>query len=205
MRRAVATLCVSVVLLAACSGDDTTRLAIEPTTTEAPRPTTTRATTTTTAPTTTTTELTYISSGYNVSTVGVGAVVFGIKKAEAERRWESGFVGFGSASCYIVTPERGPEGLEFTIKNGRVERVDITNPGVRTKSGAGVGWTEQQVRERFGASIKERTTDGVRELVFVPSDEKNKNYRIVFVSDGETITKFRSGKIPEVETLDACG
>ena len=41
-------------------------------------------------------------------------------------------------------------------------------------------------------------------LIFLPKDNADKNYRIVFETDGNRVTNFRSGKLPEVEYPDGC-
>ena len=91
--------------------------------------------------------------------------------------------------------------MRFLVAFGRVAAVHVTNPEVRTRSGLGVGSTQDELVARLSAQLETRPSPylpGVTETLFVPTDENDANQRIVFDVDssGKTVG-FRSGQLPE--------
>ena len=41
-------------------------------------------------------------------------------------------------------------------------------------------------------------------LTYVPKDKSDRNYRVVFETDGKRVLGFRAGKLPEVEFVEGC-
>ena len=86
---------------------------------------------------------------------------------------------------------------------GRIVRVDITAPGVPTEAaGIEVGATESQVREAYGARVSSsphKYTNGRYLTISADSD-----HRVVFETDGERVTRYRVGRLPEVEWVEGC-
>ena len=186
--------------------------------------TTTAATTTTTAgPTTTvaatTTTITTVppdnpdqygpptlSGRSTVSTVGLDTVTFGMTVAQAQEAAGTVLVPAGpTGSCYHVVPHDAPEGIVFLVHQGTIERVDINSGPITTRSGVGVGSPETMVTDLFGDSIERQVrVDGTVDLVFVPSDPGDRNFRVVFnVSEGE-VRAFKSGRLPQVMLDTGC-
>ncbi len=137
-----------------------------------------------------------------LSTVGIDEVFFGMAVDLAAEAASTEWVGAPSplTSCYFVHPANGPEGISFMVWDGFVERVDITNPILTTRSGAGVGSTEQQLRDLFGAQLE---TVSETTLAFVPTDEADAEFRIYFELDGGEVTALRAGRLAQVE-LESC-
>lgn len=203
-------------LLSACGGDDeTASVDTVPPVSQAP---TTVATTTTTsaAPTTTTTTIAVdfegapaFDSASSVSTVGIDAVNFGMTLATAESAVSALFVPVSEPVdplCHTFRPAGGPEGVILTVTEGTVERVDITNPSITTRSGAGVGMSEQGVLDLFGerVALTERDSTG-NTITFTPADAADAEFRVIFETDGAVVTSFRSGRLPQVSPLNPCG
>jgi hypothetical protein len=42
-------------------------------------------------------------------------------------------------------------------------------------------------------------------LAYVPRDESDKDYRVMFQTDGERVVRFWSGKLPWAGMLEPCG
>lgn len=196
----------------------------EPSATATDETTATTATTiTTTGPTTTvaatTTTITTVppqnpdqygpptlSSRSTVSTVGLDTVTFGMTVAEAQRAAGTVLVPAGpTGSCYHAVPHDAPEGIVFLVHNGTIERVDINSGPITTRSGVGVGSPETMVTDLFGDSIERQVrVDGTVDLVFVPSDPGDRNYRVVFnVSEGQ-VRAYKSGRLPQVMLDTGC-
>lgn len=147
-----------------------------------------------------------LSVNSTISTVGLDTVHFGMTIAQAQQAAGTSLLPSGPiGSCYHVVPHGGPEGVVFLVHNGTIERVDINSGPITTRSGVGVGSPEAQVVELFGDSIERAVRDdGTVDLVFVPSDPGDRNYRVVFnVSEGQ-VRAFKSGRLPQVMLDTGC-
>lgn len=147
-----------------------------------------------------------LNAGSAVTTAGLGPVTFGMTVNAAKQAAGTAMIPLGPESdCYRVTPHRGPEGFTFLVHEGTIERVDIDSGSVTTRSGVGIGTAEATITELFGAKIRTQARpDGSTDLVFVPVDPGDRDYRVVFnVVDG-AVRSFKSGKIPMVLTDTGC-
>ena len=147
-----------------------------------------------------------LSVNSTVSTVGMDTVVFGMTVSRAQQAAGAFMIPTGPVSeCYQVLPDGGPTGVTFTVFSSTIERVDIDGGSVTTRSGIGVGTPEEVVTDLFGAQIERSVNDdGTVDLIFVPSDPGDAEFRVIFtVSNGEVI-RFRSGKMPDILEAVPC-
>lgn len=201
--------------LAACGGDDSdATVGTVPPASAAPTTIATTTTTTTTSTTTTTVAIDFVGtpafdSSSSVSTVGIDAVFFGMTLNQASAAVAAEFVPTSEPvdpACQTYVPAGGPAGVVLTVTAGTVERVDITNETLTTRSGAGVGMTEQGLSDLFG----DRLTTAAREgggntITFTPADPSDAEFRVIFETDGTSVTTFRSGRLPQVTPVSPCG
>lgn len=147
-----------------------------------------------------------LSASSPVSTAGLGAVTFGLTVAQAQQAAGTAMIAQGAESdCYRVVAHRGPDGVTFLVHEGTIERVDIDSGPVTTRSGVGVGTAESKVIDLFGDKIQRQSRpDGSTDLVFVPVDAGDRNYRVVFNVAAGSVRSFKSGKIPMVLTETGC-
>ncbi len=149
------------------------------------------------------------SSADKLSTVGLGSLFFGMTPDEAAEAvptvWTGGAED-GTPRCYLLAPANGPSGIVFTVYNSSIERVDITNSSITTLSGASVGSTEAQLHELFGAQlVVSPYADGSgNSIQFVPVDEADAAYRVIWETDGTSVTSMRSGRLPAVGPGEPC-
>ena len=138
-----------------------------------------------------------------LTTVGIDEIFFGMSVDDAAEAASTQWAGAPNplTSCYFVEPRSGPDGISFMIWDGFVERVDITNPILTTRSGAGVGSTEQELGDLFGAQLETLAEGSV--LAFVPIDEGDAEFRIVFNLDAGEVTSMIAGRRAQVE-LESC-
>ena len=201
----------------ACGGDDkptltpaVTTLGAAPTTLNVP---TTIAVATTAAATGPTTSLDKapaeldapkLTDSSSVTTAGIGPLTFGMTIASAQPAigtrllTESGRAPSGE--CFYVKPERGPVGVFMMVSKSTIERVDVRSGNVKTRSGLGIGTTLEQLK----TSLKEQLQINGTTAVFVPTSTNDANYRVIFETDGTTVTSFRAGKVPEVTNPVGC-
>jgi len=152
-----------------------------------------------------------ISESSQVSIRGIEPIMVGMTVAEAMRasgqklinQGESG----GGPSCrYYKIKEL--KGIAFMVTNGRIARVDVTdNSKITTLSGAKIGDSESKIKSLYPNQIKVEAHEYDPKghyLIFVPKDSQDKNYRIIFETDGKKVTRWRSGKLPEVQFIEGC-
>jgi len=148
-----------------------------------------------------------IDTSSSVSTVGIDRIMFGMTVHDAQVAAGSRFtpvtpIGY----CYLVIPDDAPPGITFWVVAGTVERVDVDTRTITTRSGAGIGDTEDRIREMFGERI--HTTllpDGSGNLLaYVPKDVADATYRVMFLSNGVQITRLWAGRLPWAEELGGC-
>jgi hypothetical protein len=140
---------------------------------------------------------------------GIGAVRVGMSVRQAER-----IVGqklkvvsdgqAGSTCSYASIPNQS--GIDFMVIDRQIARIDIRNPKVKTVSGAKMGDSEQRIARLYGARLKvsPHTYTKGHYLTVVPQDASDRNYRLVFETDGKKVTTYRVGKLPEVEYVEGC-
>jgi hypothetical protein len=90
----------------------------------------------------------------------------------------------------------------FMDVSGEIARIDITEPGVPTDRGIEVGATEARVRETYGSLLSaspHKYTAGRYLTIAIDPD-----HRIVFETDGQVVTRYRVGRLPEVEWVEGC-
>jgi hypothetical protein len=140
---------------------------------------------------------------------GIGAVRVGMSVRQAER-----VIGQkikvvsddrpGNTCGYASIPNQS--GIDFMVIDRNIARIDIRNPQVKTASGAKVGDSEQRIARLYGARLKvspHKYTKG-HYLTVVPQDTRDRNYRLIFETDGKKVTTYRVGKLPEVEYVEGC-
>ena len=216
------------------SSDDGDEATVAPTTTVAASTTSTTSTTTTTsAPTTTTIPVecsnepaatteaaetdgeeteapttTVLNLGTNdsISTVGLGEVTFGMTVAQAQVAAGTDLINcVPTSDCYRVTPAQGPEGISFLVTDNTIERVDIVAGPLTTRSGIGIGSTEDEIINLFGDRIETQVNDDSSvDLIFVPRDDSDAEFRVIFTVRDGAVETFRSGRIPQVTVQNPC-
>ncbi|MGH6890750.1 MAG: hypothetical protein ACREEP_00675 [Dongiaceae bacterium] len=145
---------------------------------------------------------------WRVSTSGLGPARIGMTLAEASQALHMKLVADGpidSHACYYVRTEPVIEGLWLMVSKGRVVRFDVDAPGVKTRSGLGVGDTEAHVIEVLGPSV---------EVTPHKYLGPNGNYVTIWSSTRQSavrfetylgkVTSFYAGRVPEVNHIEGC-
>jgi hypothetical protein len=119
---------------------------------------------------------------WTASAQQVGPIGVGMTTAEAEAALGTPFdASPDRGECVYRRSTRAPEGVLFMEIDRRIARVDVTAPGVPTEQGIEVG-----------ASGRYLTVSS------------NPDHRIVFETDGDHVTRYRVGRLPEVEWVEGC-
>lgn len=141
----------------------------------------------------------------------LGPVRVGMTPEEASRAAGTKIVEWGTNPeryCLYYRPQGEPKDVSFMVVEGRIARIDIDTRSMTTLGGAKIGDSEARIRELYPGQIKSEPHEyvpGGKYLIFVPQDPSQSNYRVVFETDASGIvTRFRSGKLPEVKYVEGC-
>lgn len=110
---------------------------------------------------------------------------------------------------YVPPPDSGNKSpLAFMIVDGKLARIDILAGDFATAQGIKVGSEESAVLEAYGSgeSLPERAFIGppYRYLTATPRQEQDRNFRMVFETDGAKVVNYRVGQLPQVEYKQGC-
>ncbi|MEM8806860.1 MAG: hypothetical protein AAGF01_12605 [Cyanobacteria bacterium P01_G01_bin.38] len=145
---------------------------------------------------------------------GIGPVQVGMTLAEAEQvtglRLITTEQGPGPTSCRYAHPENNSLDIAFMVIEDVIARVDIGHDSpILTLSGAGVGDTEAQILALYPNQIEisphpyGRGGDS-HYLTFIPRDQADQNYRVIFETSEGKVTEYRAGRLPEIRLIEGC-
>lgn len=109
--------------------------------------------------------------------------------------------------CDYVRLAAPNDSLYLMVIQGRLTRIDIRHPGVRTTRGIQVGDPEALVMERYAGRFTTTPHHYVtgKYVMVRPESPADSSYRIVFETNGKQVTTFRSGLMPSVGWIEGCG
>ncbi|MBW4516513.1 MAG: hypothetical protein KME11_14985 [Timaviella obliquedivisa GSE-PSE-MK23-08B] len=114
-----------------------------------------------------------------------------------------------SQSCFYYKFQGGVPGLAMMVVGDRIIGIEIEQGSkITTRSGAGIGSTEEQIKALYPKQIEVTPhpfVKGGNYLTFVPKSTADSKYRIIFETDSRgKVTEFRAGQIPEVGSMEGC-
>lgn len=112
--------------------------------------------------------------------------------------------------CDYVFPAVGagiPEGVSVLVVRGSLARIDVDTGAVTTAEGAKIGDTEERLRSLYGADLQVSPHKYIEKghYLMVLGDSASAGKALVFETDGQKVTMFRGGRLPEVRWQEACG
>jgi hypothetical protein len=144
---------------------------------------------------------------WRITTAGYGPVKIGMSVEQAAQALGTKLVAEGPVDdpeCHYVRPEPEVEGLWFMISNDRVVRIEVTAAGITTKSGLGVGDSDDRVKELFPTvevtPHKYVAPDGNYLTVWSASHKA----AVRFETLQGKVTSFYAGQVPQVEYVEGC-
>jgi hypothetical protein len=147
-------------------------------------------------------------SSWKVTEFGIGPLRAGMTAREAVATLQAAGVGAtadSSKACHYLRWS-GPAAVAVMLDEGVVARVEVGNPDITTKEGAKINDAESQIQSFYPNRVTiqpHKYTKG-HYLVIAPAAASDSAYRIVFETDGQKVTKYRSGKQPQVSYVEGC-
>jgi hypothetical protein len=110
--------------------------------------------------------------------------------------------------CAYLATAKVPSSIGLMFQRGRLVRIDVWQSGIRTSSGAQVGDPEARILELYGARIKVTQHHyppvGAHYMIFTPVDSSDRDYQMLFETDGARVTQFRVGVKEAVAWVEGC-
>jgi hypothetical protein len=138
---------------------------------------------------------------------GLGPVRVGMTVAAAERalgaRLRPNDVEGGETCAYYGRRDHRDKGVADMVEDGRVSRIDISEPGIRTARGIGVGSTLAQVRKAYRGAIASHPNTYDDEPEFEVSLPGHR-FGLDFLTEHGRVTAMRGGRYPSVGYVEGC-
>lgn len=142
---------------------------------------------------------------WKVRPTGIGSVSAGMTLSEV-----NSILGVtlnpASRSCEMVHPPKAPGGVSLMVQNDTVVRVDVDSAYVTTAEGVGIGDTEEVVKSTYTGRVTtqpHKYVPGSNYLIISAAGDAK--HKLIFETDGKLVTRYRAGRVPEVEWVERCG
>lgn len=145
------------------------------------------------------------SAAWTMSEHGWGPLRAGMSVADARAAVGGALAEPANRECDHLRPPGGPAGVLLMIVSGRIARVEVSDPTVATAAGARVGDSEARINELYAGRVRttpHKYTDG--HYLTVRGAGADSVHRLVFETDGQRVTRYRGGRLPEVEWVEGC-
>lgn len=148
-------------------------------------------------------------SSWKITAFGIGPLRAGMTAREAVATLQGAGVtatADSSRECHYLAWS-APSGVRVMIDGGVVARVQVDSGSIATKEGAKIGDTEAQIASLYPGRVAvqpHKYTKG-HYLIVTPTAPSDSAFRIIFETDGQSVTKYRSGTEPQVSYVEGCG
>jgi len=114
----------------------------------------------------------------------------------------------GNADCAYVRPPSAPAGVSVMLAHDQVTRIDVESSGVQSDAGIVVGDSASRVSQVYAGRVTttpHKYVQGGQYLTVRSTSPQDSAFRIVFEIEAGRVTRFRSGRLPEVAWVERCG
>lgn len=144
-----------------------------------------------------------------VTSTGYGPLRIGMTVANAALALKSpvpATTGLDTACAYVHIAT-APLGMRIMITGGAVARIEVDSSAIATGLGARVGDSESRVRELYGSRVTvepHKYLPHGHYMVVAPVPPTDSGFRLIFETDGARVTKYRAGRVPQVQWVEGC-
>ena len=148
------------------------------------------------------------ASDFRATMAGIGPIRIGMSESALERALGTRLPETQDAeedACRQVEAGSRWPGTSVMLLNGRVARIDVSERGLLTLSGAAVGDTQSSVLRLYGRRISVSTHEaGVDDSKFLTMFSSDHRLGIRFETDGERVTQYYVGTARAVQFPEGC-
>jgi len=105
--------------------------------------------------------------------------------------------------CFHVAAQ-GHDNVAFMIVNGRVVRVEVNGPGVKTSTGVQVGDSESHVRRVYGPRLRVTKHAYVDTGHYLTVRSTDGRYGVRFETDEGKVTMYYAGTYQAIQYIEGC-
>ena len=148
------------------------------------------------------------TTAWTVTPDGIGAIRVGMSIAELRKVAGDVPSANPTAECSYVRPGATPPGVLVMLVRGQVARIDIDSAGVASDAGVSVGDSTAHVTGAYAGRVTatpHKYVPGGQYLTVRSNSPADSARRMVFETENGRVTRFRSGRVPEVEWVERCG
>ena len=148
------------------------------------------------------------TSAWTVTPSGIGPIRVGMTVEDLKRVGGDVNVPSGNADCAYVRPPSAPAGVSVMLAHGQVTRIDVESSGVQSDAGIVVGDSASRVSQVYAGRVTttpHKYVQGGQYLTVRSTSPQDSAFRIVFEIEAGRVTRFRSGRLPEVAWVERCG
>ncbi len=150
-----------------------------------------------------------VDTSATVTAEGFGALRIGMDVTNAATALRSpvpSTVGLDTA-CSLVNFTNAPIGMQLMVVRGIVARIEIDSSSIATGLGARVGDSEARIRDLYGSRVTVQPSKYVANghyLIVNGTPASDSGFKLLFETDGSRVTRYRAGRMPEVEWVEGC-
>ncbi len=147
--------------------------------------------------------LTVTESGYGPLAIGMT-----IRDAAVAIAAQPPSLTDSDSACAYISLSTIPSGVRVMVVHDTVVRVEVDSAPVATGLGAGIGDSEMRVRDLYGSRVSvqpHKYAPKGHYMIVSPIPPTDSGLRLVFETDGERVTRYRAGRLPEVMWVEGCG
>lgn len=144
-----------------------------------------------------------------VTLYGIGPVRAGMSVAEASAALGAALgvpEGVDATACHYLRWSGSPDGVSVMVEHRRIARVDVRSGTIATEEGARVGDSDERIRRLYAGRVTaspHKYAEG-QYLTVTPASSADGAFRLVFEIEAGRVTRYRSGKLPQVEYVEGC-
>ncbi len=144
-----------------------------------------------------------------VTATGYGPLLIGMTVANAATALNSPIpstAGLDTACAYVHIANAAT-GMRIMVTGGTVARVEVDSSTIATGLGARVGDSESHIHDLYGSRVSvepHKYLPNGHYLIVAPVPPTDSSFRLIFETDGSRVTKYRAGRLPQVQWVEGC-
>jgi hypothetical protein len=114
--------------------------------------------------------------------------------------------GVDTSACNYLRWPGAPDGVLVMVEHLTIARVDVRSATIATEEGARIGDSLERIQRLYAGRVtasRHKYTDG-QYLTVAPASPADAAFRLVFETEAGRVTRYRSGRLPQVQYVEGC-